>query len=227
MALMKHHHYLDTTDADVLVPHNFTTDYSWSKIIKDQGFFKMEIPKICGNYCTTWTTRTESISILSGHSRKHFQKLIQAVAVHYIVRVKEQLNPDELDCVFNLYQNVKAHHLALNTYTYSKRIFEQMNTRPNWEFILWSLKAAAHAEVVGVMLYYRNKMHIYVPALINTDYRVSKHLHPYRKLLFQTVKRDCELGVLALNFGVSASFEKRKLGATVLPKIAIVKSRDN
>ena len=46
-------------------------------------------------------------------------------------------------------------------------------------------------------------------------------------MLFQTIKRANELQLKKIDFGVSASFEKRKLGARIIPKVAYVQARDN
>lgn len=74
-------------------------------------------------------------------------------------------------------------------------------------------------------LYFNN--HTYVLKLIGMDYKWAKEYELYRQLLFQTIKRANELQFQKIDFGLSASFEKRKLGARVIPKVAYVQTRDN
>lgn len=213
--------------ADLLVLRDFEIDYIWSQCIEDQGFFKIQMPESCVIKIAKGSTVNDFAATLSVRSRKHFQKEIQGVAEKYNVQIKEKLSPEELNTVFHLYKNVKDQNLALNTFTYSKSIFEQMNEHPHWEFILLSLATVDDPAVVGVMFCYKNSSHTYVPALIGMNYGVAKELHLYRQLLFQTIKRAYALKVSEIDFGVSASFEKRKLGAVVLPKVAYIQSRDN
>lgn len=59
------------------------------------------------------------------------------------------------------------------------------------------------------------------------DYKYAKEYQLYRQLLFQTIKRANELQLSKIDFGVSASFEKKKLGAQIISKVAYVQTRDN
>ena len=59
------------------------------------------------------------------------------------------------------------------------------------------------------------------------DYKCAKEYQLYRQLLFQTIKRANALQFSRIDFGVSASFEKKKLGAQIIPKVAYVQTRDN
>lgn len=46
-------------------------------------------------------------------------------------------------------------------------------------------------------------------------------------LIPEFIKRANELQLQKIDFGVSASFEKRKLGGSLIPKVAYVQARDN
>ena len=65
---------------------------------------------------------------------------------------------------------------------------------------------------VGVLFCYKNCHNTYVPELVGMDYKWAKEYQLYRQLLFQTIKRANALQFPKIDFGVSASFEKRKLG---------------
>ena len=67
----------------------------------------------------------------------------------------------------------------------------------------------------------------YIPSLVGMDYDYNQKFNTYRQLLYQTIKRANKLGYSKVDFGLSASFEKRKLGATLIPKVAYVQADDN
>jgi hypothetical protein len=102
-----------------------------------------------------------------------------------------------------------------------------MEEHSDWEFILLYLKNGISNPLVGILFCYKNTNHTYVPALIGMDYTWAKEFQLYRQLLFQAIKRARELNLNKIDFGVSATFEKRKLGATVIPKVAYIQARDN
>lgn len=99
--------------------------------------------------------------------------------------------------------------MAINTFQYSKEVFENMNISPNWEFLLLTLKDTPEQNFVGVMFCYKNAQHNYVPELIGMDYVNSEGFHLYRQLLFQTIKRANHLKIPRIDFGISATFEKK------------------
>ena len=100
-----------------------------------------------------------------------------------------------------------------------------MCAHPNWECIL--LKAVEDQRVLGVMFCYKNYSGTYVPSLIGMDYRYLEEFQTYRQLLYQTILRARKLHMNQIDFGMSANFEKRKLGATIIPKQAFVQTDDN
>ena len=81
--------------------------------------------------------------------------------------------------------------------------------------------------VLGVMFCYRNTDRVYVPAFIGMDYGALEQYAVYRQLLYRTIERAIDLGLPKIDFGMTAAFEKRKLGATVQEKYAFIETRDN
>lgn len=71
------------------------------------------------------------------------------------------------------------------------------------------------------MFSYENNNKTYVPSLVGMDYDYLKSYQTYRQLLYQTIKRAIQLNFRHIDLGMTASFEKRKLGATVEEKICI------
>ena len=104
-----------------------------------------------------------------------------------------------------------------------------MNDYAPWEFIVLYLKGneSTAPEMVGVVFGYKNVNRAYVPTLIGMNYSYVQELNLYRQLLFQIIKRANALGYSKIDFGFSATFEKRKLGAEITPKIAYIQAKDN
>ncbi len=214
-------------NADMLVLRDFEKDNCFNKTIVDQGYFKIDMPESCVVQNHVWHNYEEFTETLSPRSRKHFSKEIEPYEKYYDVTIKDKLSKSEIERAYQLYHNVKDNNYAINTFKYSQEVFENMNESQNWEFILLALKTETENPFVGVMFCYKNNNHTYVPELIGMDYKWAKEYQLYRQLLFQTIKRANELQFQKIDFGVSASFEKRKLGAQIIPKVAYVQARDN
>jgi 7-keto-8-aminopelargonate synthetase-like enzyme len=217
----------NSLNADMLVLRDFEKENSYNKAILDQGYFKIDMPESCVIENQVWHTYEEYIKTLSLRSRKHFNKDIEPFEKFYDVLIKDKLSKPEIVRAYQLYINVKNNNYAINTFQYTQEVFKKMNESPNWEFIILSLKADTENAFVGIMFCYKNTDHTYVPELIGMDYKWAKEYQLYRQLLFQTVKRANALQFKKIDFGVSASFEKKKLGAQIIAKVAYIQARDN
>lgn len=218
-------------NADMLVLRDFEEDEQLNRIFHNQGFLKINMPETCIIQNTKWDTIEEFSASLSPRSRKHFMKEILPFEQAFDIVIKDELTNEESEQAYKLYQNVKNNNHAINTFTYPIEVFQKMEHHPQWEFILLYLKNKEKEEItnplVGILFCYKNTAHTYVPALIGMDYSYAKEFQLYRQLLFQAIKRARDLNLKKIDFGVSATFEKRKLGATVIPKAAYIQARDN
>lgn len=214
-------------NADSIVLRDFEEDNPWSKQIQDEGYFKISMPESCVIQNPVGESNEEFANTLSSRSRKHFYKDIVPYEESFNIVIKQKLSKSELNRAYQLYTNVKDNNFAINTFTYTPQVFENMNESPNWEFILLAVKTDNENPFIGVMFCYKNGNNTYVPELIGMDYKWAKEFQLYRQLLFQTIKRASKLQISRIDFGVSATFEKRKLGALVIPKVAYIQTRDN
>ncbi|MNF74890.1 hypothetical protein D3C84_569360 [compost metagenome] len=222
------YHHLN---ADMLVLRDFEEDEQLNRIFHNQGFLKINMPETCIIQNTNWDSIEEFSTSLSPRSKKHFIKEVLPFEKAFDIVIKEHLTIEELEQSYKLYQNVKNNNHAINTFTYPIDVFKKMGNHPHWEYMLLFLKDNTKGEniklPVGVLFCYKNTDHTYVPALIGMDYSNAKEFQLYRQLLFQAIKRAHELKLNKIDFGVSATFEKRKLGATVIQKVAYIQARDN
>jgi 7-keto-8-aminopelargonate synthetase-like enzyme len=227
MLLNKLEESYNTLSADMLVLRDFETGFHWDEMIRNQGYFRIDMPESCVIENKKWSAAESYGSLLSTRSRQHFNREILKYEKFYDVEIKGCLNPEELNRSYELYCNVKYRNLAINTFTYNRQVFENMNSFANWEFIILTLKNDPEKNLVGIMFCYKNSGNVYVPELIGMDYIAGEGLNLYRQLLYQTIKRARKLEIGQIDFGISASFEKKKLGASIIPKVAYVQARDN
>ncbi|MFH6988427.1 aminotransferase class I/II-fold pyridoxal phosphate-dependent enzyme [Flavobacterium collinsii] len=227
MLLNKLEESYNSLDADMLVLRDFETGFRWDEMIRNQGYYRIDMPESCVINNNNWPAIDNYTSLLSTRSRQHFNREILKYEKFYDVEIKDCLTEEELNRVYRLYSNVKERNLAINTFPYNREVFKNMNSCPNWEFIILTLKDAPEKNLVGVMFCYKNSGNVYVPELIGMDYIAGDGFNLYRQLLYQTIKRARELEIGRIDFGISASFEKKKLGASVIPKVAYVQARDN
>lgn len=215
----------------MIVLRDFEHHQSINDLFHQQGFIQMTMPDSCVMRDFRWENLELYVQNLSSRSRKHFNKDIRPYEKYFIIQSLTQPNPQQLACFYGLYKNVAIHNLAMNLFPLPEKIFAAMADHPNWEFLTLYLNAEVtevdHMDPVGVMLCYKNSGKTYVPAFIGMDYSFANTFQVYRQLLFQTIKRAGELGCQRIDFGMTASFEKRKLGAVMIPKIAYVQAADN
>ena len=87
-------------------------------------------------------------------------------------------------------------------------------------------KGPKRSPSAGVMFCYKNSS-TYVPSFVGMDYKYSELFSIYRQLLYHTILRAKELNCSRIDFGLTAAFEKKKLGAFVNPKVCYVQAKDN
>jgi 7-keto-8-aminopelargonate synthetase-like enzyme len=218
--------------ADMLVFRDFHKDSELDMIFHDQGFIKADMPETAIlQDLLSFNDIEQFTSILSTRSKRHFLKEVLPFEKEYDIIIKTDLTDEEIKHCYQLYRNVKDRNFAVNTFTYPIKVFENMINHPDWEFILLYLKRDVESippnPLVGVMFCYKNEKYTYVPSLIGMDYTISREFQLYRQLLYQTIKRAKKLKFKRIDFGITASFEKRKLGATIIPKIAYIQAKDN
>lgn len=213
--------------ADMLVLRDFEHGNPWDTMIGGKGYFRSEMPESCVLQDLDWKGTAAFTQQLSTRSRRHFKQDIAPFEDTYEIEIKVTLDKTELERALALYRNVHDRNLAINTFPYGPEVFEAMNNSPGWEFLLLYLKEQPDAPFAGIMFCYKNEENAYVPELIGMDYEAGQDSGLYRQLLFQTIRRAGSLGFPRVDFGLSASFEKKKLGAIAIPKIAYVQARDN
>lgn len=228
-------HHLEMLDeklnTSMLVLRDFKHDETLNEFFHNQGFIKVDMPESCIVESLHWKTPEEYLATLSARSRKHFRSDIQPFEQYFDIEYKQSASEQEIDIFYTLYENVRSRNFDLNTFSFPRKLFANMAQDPNWEFIVAYLKNEYDGREerlpVGVMFCYKNTNATYVPSFIGMDYEYIQQYQVYRQLLYQTIKRAQQLGFSKIDFGMTAAFEKRKVGATIIPKVAYVQPKDN
>lgn len=212
-------------ECSMVVLRDFGKEHHLQDFFIGQGFIKVRMPDSCTMDLGPGKDLQGHIAGLSPRNRRHLRKEILAHEPDFRVEVLEDGEGADLERISQLYDKVRQHNLGLNTFPFPEKIFALMAAHPQWEFLCLYLKG--EALMVGVMLCYKNAATTYVPAFVGMDYRFVHSHHTYRQLLYQTVKRALSLNCQGIDFGLTAAFEKRKLGATITETFAFIQSPDN
>ncbi len=213
-------------NAKMIVLRDFSDDKDLHSYFQGQGFVRVKMPDSCDIDLNGIDNVETFISQLSARNRRHLRKEILEIEPLLKISVLDHCSKDQLKQAEELYSQVHQNNLGLNTFSFPTKLFENMNTNPNWEFIAISPNTQPN-KMIGVMLCYKNIHKTYVPAFVGMDYHYLNEFHIYRQLLYQTIKRAIELDFRHIALGLTASFEKRKLGATVNGKYSYLQTADN
>ncbi|HKZ36023.1 MAG TPA: bifunctional aminotransferase class I/II-fold pyridoxal phosphate-dependent enzyme/GNAT family N-acetyltransferase [Chryseolinea sp.] len=218
-------------NTSMIVLRDFVQNDALNEFFHNRGFLKVEMPESCVLENLEWNDTNEYLSSLSARSRKHFRNDIEPYENFFDIEYKDNVNEKEVNEFFELYENVRGKNFDLNTFSFPKKLFSCMAKHPNWEFIILYLKKEYDTREeripVGVMYCYKNLGNTYVPSFIGMDYNYIQQYQIYRQLLYQTIKRARDLNFKRIDFGMTAAFEKRKVGATIIPKAAYIQAKDN
>ncbi|AWX43627.1 Glycine C-acetyltransferase [Flagellimonas maritima] len=212
--------------AKMTVLRDFPEKTDWNKPLYGSGFLRVRMPRSSTVDLQGIHTMEAYMAQLSARNRRHFRKDIQAYFKTSQVKVISKGTPIQLLQFKSLFGEVQSRNLGLNTFPFPDVLFEQMNESILWEFIV--LTPIGESErILGVMFCYNNSGQVYVPAFVGMDYGFLDKYGTYRQLLYRTIERALELGAPKIDFGMTAAFEKRKLGARVHEKYAYLQTRDN
>tara|TARA_R110002074_G_scaffold61079_1_gene147775 strand:- start:73 stop:1287 length:1215 start_codon:yes stop_codon:yes gene_type:complete len=213
-------------NAKLVVLRDFSEHDNLHPYFQGQGFVRVQMPNSCTIDLEVDITIENYVSKLSSRNRQHVRKEILKYESLLNIEVVKTGDKEQLKQIQQLYANVHQNNLGLNTFSFPEKLFDNMSEHPNWEFITVSLLEKP-TQIIGVMLCYNNENHTYVPAFVGMDYQFLSEFYTYRQLLYQTIKRAIDLKFQHIDLGMTASFEKRKLGATVEEKYAYIQTSDN
>lgn len=207
-----------------------TRDQALNRFFHSQGFFKVDLPESTLIEPLNWKDEEEYLEQLSAKSRAHIRKDVLKWKEFYSIETKDSLSPDELGRAYQLYLQVSNSNLALNNMEFPFRLFEKMNEHPQWEFITFRLdKQLLKKEddpLIGVAFTYKTG-ESYCGALLGMDYQYSLAFKLYKQILYAAIMRARSLNKKRIHLGLTSAQEKRKFGASLLPRAGFVQTQDN
>lgn len=210
----------DRSEAEKLVFRDFEEDPRINVLFLDNGFVEVEMP----DTAVVNLTDRDIEAVLSKRNKRHFKEEVLPYTGVYSVELTTVLTNKELKEAYRLYLMVKNNNLAINNFPYEEQVFNEMNQHPNWYFI----KAVnpGDGKLVGCMFCYKNDTaKSFSPILVGMD-EVTDRLLLYRQLLYHTLLFAVDMECTTSFLGLSASFEKKKLGARIIKKFAYVQAKD-
>jgi hypothetical protein len=216
--------------ASILLRDLDAGDQELDEFMVEQDFVRLDLPESCVVTDLSWRNEEEYRKMLSRKSREHFVPQVKRNEHLYEVVVKAQLADEELQHAIGLFRQVKAKNFAINNFLFPEKLFHQINAHPDWEFVLLYLKeeyAPNNRKAVSVCFCHKNCQQVYSPMWMGMDYAYGREYGIYRQTLYQVLRRANALHFKQVNLGISASVEKKKLGATVYPKVGYYQAKDN
>ncbi|TXD81531.1 aminotransferase class I/II-fold pyridoxal phosphate-dependent enzyme [Subsaximicrobium wynnwilliamsii] len=214
------------SNSKMIVLRDFDGNEDLHTYFQGRGFIRLQMPDACQIQLHPEESIEQYINNLSARNKRHFRNDILKHESELDVAIVQKLNGSQIKQAQNLYNNVRENNLGLNTFKYPAKLFENMSHHPNWEFIIINT-LENNDRMIGIMFCYKNNNLTYVPSLIGLDYDYIKNHQTYRQLLYQTIKRAIQLNLRHIDLGLTASFEKRKLGANINEKFAYIQTSDN
>jgi 7-keto-8-aminopelargonate synthetase-like enzyme/predicted N-acyltransferase len=212
--------YLRDFEAEDLQLRDFFTD---------QGFVRTEMPDAHVIDNLRYDSIEAYLEQLTSKKRYHVRKDALERSKWFDVKTVEHPSPGELDQLYGLYENVFNRNLEINTFKLPKKLFSNIVRSPHWDVLTLTLRpeydTLGKNAPVAVEFSYKNAN--YCPVVIGLDYDYLDTAKVYKQLLLQIVARAIALKREKVYFGLTASLEKRKVGAVVRQQVAYVQMKDN
>ncbi|SNZ02115.1 GNAT family N-acetyltransferase, partial [Flagellimonas pacifica] len=212
--------------AKMTLLRDFPKETLWNSALYGHGFLRVQMPNSCTVDLSGFQSMELYLAKLSSRNRRHFRKDIRPFLENSRSKTISKVPSAQLMQFKRLFGEVQSRNLGLNTFSFPDALFQQMNENPLWEFIVLTSNEKPD-RVLGVMFCYNNNGQVYVPAFVGMAYGFLEEYATYRQLLYRTIERVIELGIPKIDFGMTAAFEKRKLGASIHEKYAYLQTRDN
>ncbi|WP_276496631.1 bifunctional aminotransferase class I/II-fold pyridoxal phosphate-dependent enzyme/GNAT family N-acetyltransferase [Pontibacter litorisediminis] len=204
-------------------------DPEMDEFMVEHDFVKLDLPESCVVENLGWSTEEEFRRTLSKKGRENFVQKIKRYERCFKVQVKSCLSDEELEHAMALFRNVKSNNYAINNFLFPEKLFHLLNKNESWEFVLLYIDEAyaLNPKPVSVAFCHKNAATVYSFMLVGMDYDYLLEYNVYRQTLYQVIKRANALGCKKVNFGISATMEKKKVGATPYPKVGYYQAKDN
>jgi Aminotransferase class I and II/Acetyltransferase (GNAT) domain len=205
-------------------------DKEVNDLLMGQGFVKIMLPDDHKMEIAEQQCEEEFLYGLNHAKRQYVKQQVINFEPFYEVEIISKDKTMDTRRWHELYENVRGKNLEVNSFGLPEKIFSGLSTHPDWEVIQLKLNSRyddrQNKLPVAFMLCFKTAC-TYSPILIGMDYTYLKEYRIYPQVLWQTIKRGRQLNVKRISFGMTASQNKRKFGATAISKVAFVQMKDN
>ncbi len=218
------------TNAAILLLRDFPDDDAeLANFFNDNGFIK--VPMLDSHILDiTWRSNEEFIARLSRRRRRQIRE-VQAMTPSYrYQRQTEQLSAADVAQLQQLYTNVAARKLRINTFLLPPSAIAEMLRSPTWEVITLHLDPAAGGPIDGTPVAWygaHTSGGHYMPLVCGLNYEYVHSHGAYRQLLYQIVLRAQELSMSSIHLGMDANYEKERFRTRRIKTCAFLHSRDD
>ncbi|HGG57073.1 MAG TPA: GNAT family N-acetyltransferase, partial [Nannocystis exedens] len=218
------------TRAGLLLLRDFRDDDTeLASFFNDNGFIK--VPMLDSHLLEiTWGNEEEFMARLSRRRRRQLRD-VQAMTPSYTCRRQnEQLSGPEIAHLQQLYTNVAARKLRINTFLLPSSVIPEMLRSPAWEVVTLHLDPSAGGPADGAPVAWygaHTSGGHYMPLVCGLDYEYVRSHGAYRQLLYQIVLRAEELSITLIHLGMDANYEKERFRTERVKTCAFVRSRDD
>lgn len=201
----------ETANANSVLFRDFREDKELENYFYDKGYISMNMPNTNILEGFSFSSEDEYLESLSAKSRRNIKNEVYKTRdMLEATVIKSNIDEETIEKIYSLFLNTKRKNLGVNFFDYPIDIFHEMNKNDKWEFLL--IKEKETEEIIGVIASYVTENN-YSPVLAGLDYSKNGLYNTYKHLLFNVVLRANELEKKKVYFGLSADFEKKKLGA--------------
>ncbi len=214
-------------NASTIMLRDFMDDNSsLDKLMLENGFFKVQMPETNVHRHLIWKNEDQYLSTLSKKERYHVRSEILKNSHQFTTSIITHPSKEQCSHWFELYKEVKQGSYKLNTFDLPERLFQEIATSHNWEALSLQLPVNGEMKEVAVVFNYKSGT-TYNAMFIGIDRQIKTPFSIYRQALYQILKRANALNCIAVNYGFTASLEKRRLGADSHPTVAYMQSEDH
>jgi 7-keto-8-aminopelargonate synthetase-like enzyme len=214
----------DKNEAGTLLLRDFReANTDLKEFFMDQGFVRIAMPDSHLIDLSATQNRQSFIGSLESKKRIHLNNDVLKHEALFHTEVANSATDADIDTWYALYENVKQRNLAVNDFKLPKKLFQKISASTLWDVIEIKLKETNKTVAIGFAYKNRN----YSPVVLGLDYDYLAEYKIYKQLLFQAVMRAVELKSDKIFLGLTASLEKRKLGAKAIKNVAYMQVKDN
>ncbi len=204
-------------------------DAEISSFLADQGFIQVAMPDTHIIKEATWTTKETFLESLDTTKRYTLKKDVFKFEHLFKATIVKGCTKDQLLNYYALYKNVARKSFEITGFDLPFKLFSTMLDFPGWEILDLRLKAGPAQDAEGALLavsfsYVHDGNYNFLIVGMDYDYLHSHNV--YKQILWQTVLRARQLNCKHINLGLTASQNKRKFGAAVVPQLAFVQAED-